>query len=263
VGSSLAEKRVAIVGASSGIGRALAVRTVREGARVVMAARRRDELLKASTEAGGGHVVGADVCVPEDCALLADTARKQLGQIDVLVSCVGAATLRLMADTDAEDWRRAFETNVIGFHQVLRSCLPVLATNALVVVLSSESIDQPRTALGAYATSKLAMERSVAAWRTERPDIRFCVVRVGQTYPTDFGHGFDPEALTLAMADWAIRGLAQERFMTPEDVAGVLVGLIGTALDHPGVCLEEVSVCSPSAVADTFVGALGEPAGQP
>jgi NAD(P)-dependent dehydrogenase (short-subunit alcohol dehydrogenase family) len=263
VGGSLSGKSVVVVGASSGIGRALAVRTVREGARVLMAARRREELQKAAAEAGGGHVIGVDVCIPDDCTRLADTARAKLEQIDVLVSCVGAATLRLMADTDAEDWRRAFDTNVIGFHQILRSCLPVLAPNALVVVLSSESIEQPRTALGAYATSKLAMERAVAAWRTERPGIRFSVVRVGQTYPTDFGRGFDPETLTLALADWAARGLAQERFMTPEDVAGVLVGLLGTALDHPGVCLEEVSVCSPSAVAGTFGGALGEPAGRP
>jgi NAD(P)-dependent dehydrogenase (short-subunit alcohol dehydrogenase family) len=177
---------------------------------------------------------------------------------------VGAATLRLMADTDAEDWRHAFDTNVIGFHQVLRSCLPVLAPNALVVVLSSESIDQPRTALGAYATSKLALERAVTAWRVERPEIRFCVVRVGQTYPTGFGDAFDPEVLTRALGDWAARGLAQRRFMTPEEVAGVLVGLIGTALEHPGVCFEEVSLCSPSDLAGTYGGALAvHAAGQP
>lgn len=263
MGGSLSGKRVVVVGASAGIGRAVAVRVIQEGGRVLMAARRTEELRKAADEAGGGHPVRVDVCVPEDCARLAGIARETLGQIDVLVSSVGAATLRPMADTDAEDWRTAFDTNVIGFHQTLRSCLPMLAPNALVAVLSSESVDQPRTALGAYATSKTALERVVVAWRTEHPEYRFCLFRVGQTFPTEFGSAFDPEILTRAMTDWAARGLAQQRFMTPEEVAGVLAGILGTAIDHPGVCLDEVTVCSSSAIAETFGAALGDAAGQP
>jgi NAD(P)-dependent dehydrogenase (short-subunit alcohol dehydrogenase family) len=263
MGGSLSGRRVLVIGASSGIGRALAVRAVQEGARVLMAARRVAELQKVAAEAGGGHPVRVDVCVTEDCARLAGAARETLGQIDVLVSSVGTATLRLMADTDAEDWRRAFDTNVIGFHQALRACLPMLAPDAIVAVLSSESVDQPRTSLGAYATSKVALERTVTAWQVEHPEIRFCRVRVGQTFPTDFGNGFDSETLTRAMQDWAARGLAQERFMSPEDVAGVLVGVLGTATDHPGVCLDELSVRSSSAPATTFRDAVGDTPGRP
>jgi NAD(P)-dependent dehydrogenase (short-subunit alcohol dehydrogenase family) len=253
---SLSGKRVLVIGASAGIGRALAIRAVREGAQVLMAARRGAELAKAADEAGGGHPVTADVRAPADCAQLAAAARQTLGQIDILAFTVGAATLALMADADADDLRRAFETNVIGFHQPMRACLPLLAPGAVVLVLSSESIDQPRSALGAYAASKQALERTVTAWRTEHPAIRFCRVRVGQTFPTEFGSAFDGATLTRALTDWAARGLAQEHFMTPEEVAGVLIGILRTATDHPGVCLDELMVRSASALTTTYDGAI-------
>jgi NAD(P)-dependent dehydrogenase (short-subunit alcohol dehydrogenase family) len=260
---TLSGKRVLVIGASAGIGRALAVRAVQEGAQVLMAARRGAELEKAADEAGGGHPVTVDVRVPEDCARLATAARETLGQIDILAFTVGAATLSMMADTDAEDLRRAFETNVIGFHQPMRSCLPLLAPNAVVMVLSSESIDQPFSALGAYVTSKQALERTLMAWRTEHPGIRFCRVRVGQTFPTEFGSAFDGAVLTRAMTDWAARGLAKAQFMTPEEVAGALVGILRTAADHPGICLDELMVRSSSAATESFDRALEDAAGQP
>lgn len=256
MGGTLSGQRVLVLGASAGIGRALAVRAVREGAQVLMAARRSAELDKAADEAGGGHPVSVDVRVPDDCARLAAAAGETLGQIDVLAFSVGAARLRRIADTDADDWRHVFETNVIGFHQTMRACLPALAPNATVVVLSSESVDRPFSALGAYVTSKVALERAVLAWRTEYPRVRFCRVRVGQTFPTEFGLAFDSDTLTRAMEDWAARGLAQEEFMTPEDVAGVLVGVIRTATDYPGICLEELTVRSASAVTATYEQAV-------
>jgi NADP-dependent 3-hydroxy acid dehydrogenase YdfG len=254
---------VLVLGASAGIGRALAVRAVKEGAQVLMAARRGTELEKAADEAGGGHPVCVDVRVPADFARLATAARETLGQIDALVFTVGAAMLRPIADTDADDWRHTLETNVVGFHETMRACLPALAPNATVVVLSSEGVDRPFSALGAYVTSKVALERAVLAWRTEHPQIRFCRVRVGQTFPTDMGGDFDSDTLTRAMDDWAARGLAQAEFMTPEDVAGVLIGVIRTATDYPGVCLEELTVRSSAALATSFQGAMESAAGQP
>ena len=258
---ALAGKRVLLVGASAGIGRALAIRLVADGARVVLTARRGAELDKAASEASGGIPVQADITSAADCARLADVVRDQLGQVDILVSAVGMAVLAMMADTEPDDWRRIFETNVIGFHQVLRACLPFLAPDAIVAAMSSESVDEPRVALGAYAASKVALERTITAWRTEHPGFRFCRIRVGATTPTDFGSGFDMETLVSALDEWAKRGLAHERFMTPAEVAGVIAGLLGVAAAHPGTCLDEVTVRSPSAVVathDEAIAARGE-----
>jgi NAD(P)-dependent dehydrogenase (short-subunit alcohol dehydrogenase family) len=254
----LAGKRVVLVGASAGIGRALAIRLVQDGAQVVMTARRGAELDKAAAEAGGGIAVQADITSPADCARLGDVVRDRLGQVDILVSSVGVAVLRMMADTEPADWRRTFETNVIGFHQVLRTCLPMLAPDAIVAAMSSESVDEPRVALGAYSASKMALERMLTAWRAEHPGFRFCRIRVGATTPTDFSSGFDMDTLVRALDEWAKRGLAQERFMTPAEVASTIAGLLSVAAEHPGTCLDEITVRSPSAVVATHDEAIAK-----
>lgn len=254
--NTLAGKRVLLLGASAGIGRALAVRLVGEGARVVLAARREAELAKTVVEAAGGHQVCADITLAEDCTRLADTAREQLGEIDLLVSSVGASPLRMMAETGPEDWRKVFDTNVIGFHQTIRACLDVLTPNAFVAALSSESVDQPRLALGAYAVSKVALERALFSWRLEHPALRFCRIRVGQTFPTDFGSTFDPGMLDRAITDWAAHGLAPPEYLTPEDVAGAICGLLAVATEYPGVSVDELTV-RPSAAAASFSATMG------
>jgi NAD(P)-dependent dehydrogenase (short-subunit alcohol dehydrogenase family) len=245
---TLAGKRVAVVGASAGIGRAFAVRAGKEGADLLIAARRRDRLEEVAAEAGCGSAVIADVRSMEDCVRLADVARDDLGGIDLLFISVGYAPLRMFADTSADDWLDVMRTNVISVHQVIRSCVPVLAPAAIVGALSSETVGQPRTALGAYSSSKAALSESLNAWRTEHPNFRFCCVTVGGTVPTEFTAAFDPDLLGVVVQDWVARGLLQEQLMAPEDVADVLAGVFASALNFPVVGLEQLVVRPPSSV---------------
>ena len=141
---TLSGKRVLVIGASAGIGRALAVRAVQEGAQVLMAARRGAELEKAAAEARGGHPVTVDVRAPEDCARLAAAARETLGQIDILAFTVGAATLQ----HDGRHRRRGPAARLRDQrHRIppahARPACRCSHPNAVVMVLSSESIDQP------------------------------------------------------------------------------------------------------------------------
>jgi NAD(P)-dependent dehydrogenase (short-subunit alcohol dehydrogenase family) len=248
---SLAGARVLVLGASAGIGRALAVGAVKDGARVVLAARRREQLDKARAEAGGGVCVPVDLCEPDSGTRLAEAVGEHLGGLDLLVSCVGAAPLRLLADMAPEDWQHVFETNVIGVHRALSACLPLLEREAMVMAFSTESIGQPRSGLGAYAASKAALEQMVGTWRAERPWLRFTIVTVGATFPTDFGVAFDMELLTRLMGDWAARGLAPAEYMTPEGVSAVLLGTAAAAWRQPGVCIEQLTLRSPSPVSGT------------
>lgn len=254
----LSGSRILLVGASAGIGRALAVHLVRAGAQVVVAARRMAELERTVAEAVGGHPVRADVRDETDCDRLAREAADRLGRIDFLISSVGVARLRPIAETSLDDWRWAMETNAVGFHQVLRSCLPYLAPNAMAAALSSEAVDQHRAALGAYATSKFALERTLRAWQSEHPELRICRIRVGQTSPTGFGSDFDDEALGKAFEAWANQGLLVDRFMSPDEVAGSLVGLLSVAAAFPSVTVEELTV-APSAAAASFSGTQSGP----
>jgi NAD(P)-dependent dehydrogenase (short-subunit alcohol dehydrogenase family) len=240
-----------VVGASSGIGRAFAVAAVKDGARVVMAARRRELLEKACAEAGGGLGVSVDLQEPDSGTRLAEAVGEHLGGLDLVVSCIGAAPLRMLADMSHEDWQHVFQTNVIGVHRALNACLPLLERDAMIMAFSTESIGQPRTGLAAYVASKAALEQMVSCWRAERPWLRFTIVTVGATFPTDFGLAFDGELLTHLMTDWAARGIAHEEYMTPEDVAGVLLGTAATSWRRPGVCIEHLTLRSPSPVTGT------------
>lgn len=243
---SLAGKRIVVVGASAGIGRAFAVKAGKEGARLVLVARRGDALSDTIAEAGSGTAVVADVRQPEECAHAGDVAKATLGTVDVLLISSGYAPLKMFADTTAQDWRDVFETNVIGVHEMIRAHLGVLAPTAIVAALSSDSTRHPHTALGAYSSSKSALERCLEQWRIEHPGYRFSCIEVGGTVPTDFTSAFDPDLLGVAVADWFSRGLVQQERMTPDGVADVLVGTFATALDNPNIGLQHMVIVSPT-----------------
>ena len=245
----IAGRRIVVVGASASIGRAVALRAVRSGAEVVAAARRKDRLEELVAEAGGGIPVPTDVRDEESCGSLMRTAGDAVGAIDAVVYTAGYAPLRLMADTTTVDWHEALSTNVTGANQVIRAALPHLVPGAVVVVLSSETVGRPRNGLGAYGSSKAALEESLNAWRNEHPGIRFCSAAIGATWPTEFGNQFDGELLMRVFGEWAVRGLNQAEYMDADELADVLVDTIASLVDHPGIGLERMTLRSPSPIA--------------
>ncbi len=243
---ALAAKRVVVVGASAGIGRAFAVKAGKEGARLVLAARRADALAEVVAEAGCGTPVVADVRLPDDCANVARVAKHTLGGVDVLLMSCGFAPLKTFSDTTAEDWLDVFTTNVIGIHETIRAHLSILTPSAIVAALTSDSVRHPHSALGAYSCSKSALERCLEQWRVEHPGYRFSTIEVGGTVPTDFTSAFDPDVLDVAVADWFSRGLVQDERMTPDGVAEVLVGTFATAVEQPNIGLQHITIVSPT-----------------
>ena len=245
---SLADRKVVVLGASSGIGRAFGVEAARAGADVLFTARREDRLAETKAEAGSGSTLAVDVAVPGDCERLAATATEVLGGVDVVLSSVGTAPLRRMEDTTVEDWMTTLQTNVIGLSSAIRALLPVLNDGAIVLALSSEAAQMPRWAMGAYGASKSALEASVRSWRIEQPRFRFGTVGVGATFPTEFGNGFEAEILGTALEVWTRHGQAQEAFMDPGDLGAVLFGIVSALLPHPGVNMEHIILRTPSPI---------------
>src|SRR3984957_6522004 len=103
-GQGLAGARVLVTGASAGIGRAAAIGAVRQGAQVVLAARRQQELEAATAEAGGGQAIAVDLTKPGDCERLGSAVQASLGGLDVVIASAGVAPLQMMADTSDEHW---------------------------------------------------------------------------------------------------------------------------------------------------------------
>jgi NAD(P)-dependent dehydrogenase (short-subunit alcohol dehydrogenase family) len=228
-------KRVLVVGASSGVGRAFAARAVADGAEVV-------------AEAGGGFPVVGDVSDPDSCSDIVDRAVARLGSLDLLFYAAGYASLRPLVDTASEEWRKVFETNVLGVQRVLAAAVPHTNRGGIAAVLSSETVGRPRHGLGAYSSSKAALEESLRAWRLEHPEMRFSCVALGATQPTEFGDGFDPEILGPVVERWFRHGLMQREYMATVEVAELLADLLGSALRFPGVGIEELVLRSPSPI---------------
>jgi NADP-dependent 3-hydroxy acid dehydrogenase YdfG len=158
---------VAIVtGASSGIGAATAQRLAAEGATVVAAARRLDnleELVAEITAAGGtAHAVQCDVTDRDQAVELVESTVATHGRLDTLVNNAGVMLLGPILDADPQDWERMISVNVEGLVSCTHAALPHLLRAAQdsdrkvadVVNLSSTAGRFPRVGAGVYNLTK-------------------------------------------------------------------------------------------------------------
>src|SRR5690606_23247713 len=115
----------------------------------------------------------------------------------------------------ADTWRTVFDTNVIGASLVTAAALPhLVASSGTAAYLSSVSASQtpPWRGLGAYATSKAALEKLVDAWRVEHPEVGFTTVVVGECGGgegdglTGFADEWDADLAAGFVTDWVQRG---------------------------------------------------------
>jgi NAD(P)-dependent dehydrogenase (short-subunit alcohol dehydrogenase family) len=230
----LQDARVLVVGASSGIGREVALQAVGAGARVVLAARRADKLAEAAAGAGDRATTSVcDVRDPDQCDGVVRDARAQLGGLDVVVYATAIDPLVRLVDTDAERWRAVFETNVFGASLVTRAALaPLTESRGRMVYISATSVGRPLPGMGAYETSKAALDEMVRAWRGEHPEIGFCTVAVGNTLGTEVYQSWDPQLLGELSPVWEARGYVHDNGPGAMSVADCATAVL-TAMSSP------------------------------
>jgi NAD(P)-dependent dehydrogenase (short-subunit alcohol dehydrogenase family) len=231
--------RLIVVGASSGIGRAIAVSSSAAGARAVLSARRADRLAEVVELCGSDAVAHpCDVRDEAACDQLVATATATLGGVDAVVYTAAVSDMALVADTSAEEWHRIFETNVVGAAMVFRAASRQLrATRGRFVVISSISVQRPKPGLVPYAASKAALESLIVGMRTEEPDVDFTIVTVGPTAGGDFGRDFDPAVAEQLMALWRAGGFLNQGQMKPDDVAHRVVECLAAPMQTEAVIL--------------------------
>lgn len=229
-------KRIAVVGASSGLGRCLSIGLAQRGERVAMLARRKDLLDSAAEEAGNDPVVAA--CdVTDDASVTAafDQVVTELGGLDAVIYCTGVGILQRIEELEPASWERAFATNVIGAHQVTRAALPHLQeADGVAVYLSSmsASLTAPWPGLGAYTVTKAALDKLVDAWRAEHPKVGFTRVIVGECAggegiaQTQLTTEWDRELAGELSSTWIERGLIDFNLMDVEHLIEAVHGVL-------------------------------------
>lgn len=222
----LRDKVVVITGASSGLGRAAAIEFSRKGARVVLAARREDALRETAARCGGegngrALCVVTDVTREEDVDRLLETAKREMGGVDVWVNNAGVTLFAALDQAPFAEHRRVVETNLFGAMLCARAVMPVFREQGHGVLINVGSIlskiGQPY--VPSYVISKFGLRGLSEALRTEfadQPNIHVCSI---------FPYAIDTPHFETGGNRIGRKARTMPPVQEPEDVARALVDL--------------------------------------
>jgi short-subunit dehydrogenase len=214
-------KTALVTGASSGMGRLLALRFARAGARVALVARREPDLeqLAGEIEQAGGQalVLPCDVGERAQVFAAAEQAHRQFGAIDILVNNAGYGHHRRFLDWDVDDMERMMRVNFLGTLYWTKAVLPqmVARRSAWLVFMASVAGKLGVPEESAYAASKFAQVGLAEALSYEVEDANVHVLTVCPgAINTPF---FDAEALER------MPPVAKRMMIEPEKVIDAII----------------------------------------
>jgi dehydrogenase/reductase SDR family member 7B len=173
-GGSFTGKVVWITGASSGIGRSLALAFAAAGARLILSARRKEALEEVQQSCGGAEVrlVPFDLADLDVVPARAAEALACFGGVDIMVHNAGLAARDRVTNTSREVQERLLRTNYLGPALLTQALLPSMLerSGGHFVVISSLSGKYGGPLLSAYAASKHALHGFFESLRAEEHD---------------------------------------------------------------------------------------------
>ena len=152
-------KIIAITGAGSGLGRALARRFVADGDTVVLLGRTLSRLEALATELGGATLaIACDVASPDSVRAAFDRIAERHSGIDVLINNAGVYKPALIAEASDSHIAEIINTNFTGAILCARSAIPLLSPGGHIINVGSESVEVPFAQLVVYQASKAGLE---------------------------------------------------------------------------------------------------------
>jgi NAD(P)-dependent dehydrogenase (short-subunit alcohol dehydrogenase family) len=148
-----------ITGCSTGFGRELATQTLARGFRVVVTARKPDEV-EALADTGEALVLKLDVTDQSQIDAAIKAAEEKFGGIDVLVNNAGIGYFAAIEEGEDKEVRRMFEINVFGMSRMIQAALPGMRRRRTGCIVNISSLAGLRSApsLGFYNATKFAVE---------------------------------------------------------------------------------------------------------
>jgi NADP-dependent 3-hydroxy acid dehydrogenase YdfG len=183
--STIHNKVVIIMGASSGIGEATTEKLAQEGAKLVIAARREDRL-KALVESLPNTEITyavADVTNKEEVQSVVDLAVDKYGRVDVLYNNAGVMPTAALSEKRFDEWRQMLEINIMGVLNGIAAVLPIMKQQQSGHIIATDSVAghvvYPGSAV--YCGTKFAVRAIMEGLRQEEREnnIRSTIVSPG------------------------------------------------------------------------------------
>jgi NADP-dependent 3-hydroxy acid dehydrogenase YdfG len=244
-----AQQRIALVtGASTGIGRAIAVELGRLGWPVAIGARRRDRLEETADEvrAAGGtpFVHELDVCDAASIDTMFAACEAELGVVDAVINNAGLSYPGWIHDVSPEEIVTEVTTNLIGPMLVSRRAVTALRDaerTGDIVFITSDAVRYARPRQGVYSGTKAGVEQFARSlsMELEGTGVRATTVRVGPCI-TEFAAGWDVDTIMELTGYWQHYGL--QRHFGLLDTADVGRAVATVVTTRPGIMYDTLEV---------------------
>lgn len=222
-------KVVIITGASSGLGEATARRLSERGAKLVLAARREERLVKLTEElrANGGEAIWqtTDVTDRKQVEALAKTAKDTFGRIDVLVNNAGLMPLAPLDALKVDEWDQMVDVNIKGVMYGIAAVLPIMREQHSGHVINLSSVAGHKLFPGAavYCATKYAVRALSEGLRMEAGD---------EIRSTNISPGAVATELTSTITDPTAAEAAEELYKVAIDADAVARAIV-YAIEQP------------------------------
>jgi len=213
---SLKDQLAVVTGASSGIGKAIALSLAAHGAELCLVARRQELLEDVARQAQAlsarAHACAADLTKDEEIRALGEKVQREFGHVNILVLCGGAISHGTLERASIADFDLMYRSNLRGHYLVLQTMLPLLrkSSGQIVFINSSAGLRSP-AATGQFSATQHAFRSLADSLRDEiNPDgIRVLSVYPGRTATPRVAKLFEKEA----------RAYRPELLLQAEDIA--------------------------------------------
>lgn len=240
---SVKDKVVIITGASSGIGKATAELLAKQGAKLVLLARRKDRLdqIKADLPDSTIVTIEGDVTNYEDLQSAVDYASDKFGRVDVLFNNAGIMPVNTLVSGQRQEWQDTFDVNVMGVLNGIAAVLPVMEKQNGGQIITTGSVNSRRVVpkWTVYSASKYAVRAIMEGLRMEetRHNIKATLICPGSVHTELYNSIPDPKEREAEIKTEEAIGLDPNRIAlavlhaidTPaeEDVNEIIVRPVG------------------------------------
>lgn len=219
----LNNKVAVVTGGGTGIGKAIALRYAKEGAKVVITGRRESKLQEVAAENSNIHYVAADLTKTEDVTKVIDYVKQNFdGQLDILVNNAGWCPVQSVKDLTLKDYDSAFSLDVRAVVDITIQALPlILKTKGTIINMSTNGVQHRALNLSMYIGAKSAVENFTRCWALDLVDdgVRVNAIAPGAIRTDIWNVTNLPEKEAREHEARTTANIPMKRFGTPDEIA--------------------------------------------